>query len=439
MEGHEALTINTRLLLGVLLLAGAVSACAQPAATVPVATHPPPTAIKATALPPIQVHSFTLTQDPNNGGWRVVGLVENRGISAFEGVELEVTLLGAAGEQLAQATVPTFLNTLVPDELSPFVARIDSTAAVAEAQVEVVGFGPSRAKRAEVEVQIDEFFTIETGELAVIGHLTNSGIGPVRISSLALLAAGPASDPIMLMPAVTWKRTLGPSESAPFMGLAPADPGPARWTAYHDAVGQDRPMELGIQLVGEAELQFTAQGAPFVVGSLINSGPRPAVGAVLLTLYEGSRIVSLLNVEPPVALPPAEVVSFSAFGFPGLALRSSDPIAFRIEAQIDTLEPVKPESRIALPLDISTFHSVGSALFIRGQVRAPADSPIESATVFAEVRSSSGDLQTAGWAVVDHLGPGSEADFVIELPLPEGFEDTLPEYDLRAIGLKAQP
>ena len=97
----------------------------------------------------------------------------------------------------------------------------------------------------------------------------------------------------------------------------------------------------------------------------------------------------------------------------------------------------------ALPLvdvqvDVSTFLSVGSAIFIRGTIHNPMDFDVEAATVYAEVRSSTGELVTAGWSVVEALEPGASAEFVLDLPIPVGMDATLTEYDLRAIGLKAQ-
>ena len=82
---------------------------------------------------------------------------------------------------------------------------------------------------------------------------------------------------------------------------------------------------------------------------------------------------------------------------------------------------------------------MGSALFIRGTLSNTAQSRIDVATVFADVRTSSGELFTAGWSVLGPLEPDESTEFVLDLPVPAGVGAELLEYDLRAIGTKAQP
>jgi hypothetical protein len=67
------------------------------------------------------------------------------------------------------------------------------------------------------------------------------------------------------------------------------------------------------------------------------------------------------------------------------------------------------------------------------------DFDVEAATVYAEVRSSTGEIVTAGWSTVGSFEPGTAGEFVLDLPIPAGMDATLTEYDLRAIGMKAQP
>jgi len=67
------------------------------------------------------------------------------------------------------------------------------------------------------------------------------------------------------------------------------------------------------------------------------------------------------------------------------------------------------------------------------------DFEVHAATIYAEVRSSTGELVTAGWSAPESLSAGASADFVLDLPIPVGMDATLSEYDLRAIGLRAEP
>ena len=94
---------------------------------------------------------------------------------------------------------------------------------------------------------------------------------------------------------------------------------------------------------------------------------------------------------------------------------------------------------VALSVHVSVFLSEGSAIFIRGTIHNPMEFAVDGATVYAEVRTSTGELVTAGWSESQSLEPDELADFQLELPVPAGMNATLTEYDLRAIGLKAQP
>jgi len=45
---------------------------------------------------------------------------------------------------------------------------------------------------------------------------------------------------------------------------------------------------------------------------------------------------------------------------------------------------------------------------------------------------------TAGWSAPEKLVAGASVEFVLDLPIPVGMDATLTEYDLRAIGLRAE-
>jgi hypothetical protein len=187
-------------------------------------------------------------------------------------------------------------------------------------------------------------------------------------------------------------------------------------------------------------LHLTAQGAPFVVGTLANSGD-PASGSVLISLFDENRFIGLWELETPRPLETGEQLPFAAFGFPGINLRldPGDPSAIRVETRIEETAADSAPRLIDMPVDVSAFLSVGSTIFIRGTVHNPMDFDVDAATVYVEVRLSTGELATAGWSAAGSLGPGASGEFVLDLPIPVGLDATLTEYDLRAIGLEAQP
>jgi hypothetical protein len=195
-----------------------------------------------------------------------------------------------------------------------------------------------------------------------------------------------------------------------------------------------------MEIIEEPVLHLTAQGAPFVVGTLANSGATATVGSVMVSLYEGNRLIGLWEIDTPHPLQPGEQLAFTAFGFPGISRHFDprDPSAVQVETRVEARPGDQAAAAVSLPLDVSAFLSVGSAIFIRGTVHNPMETDVEAA-VFAEVRSSLGDLVTAGWSEVETIEPEGTAEFVLDLPVPEGLDASLTEYDLRAIGLEAQP
>lgn len=388
-----------------------------------------------------RVASFNLVPGLVPRDWRVIGRVENQGKTGVHSLKLRVALLDAANQELAAATIRPLLSNLAPGEHSPFSVNFESVGEAVAAEIELLDYELMEFQRAELEVRLEEFFDLESGELALFGSITNPETQSVVLSEIGFLAEGPGNLSLFLAPMAYGPHTLAPKETVSFIALAPEDPGLARWSSYHDGSIEFQPPLVALELVGPPHLEFTPQGLPFVVGTLVNRGRAPEQGGVLLFLHEGERLVSMLNIQTPLPLDVQEQLPFAAFGFPGFELRrrSDDPEAFRVEARVESQLAELGQIQVLLPVDVSAFHSVGSVLFIRGSVHNPLDESLRSAAVFAEVRSVTGELLTAGWSSAEGLVPGESQAFVVELPLPEGVDATLSEYDLRAIGLQARP
>lgn len=416
-------------------------------------TPPPPTSV-----PPIRVISHHLSQGPALGEWRVVGLIENQGQIRVGQVQLKVTLLDATGKVIAEESARTLMSNLLPGEASPFSVSFEGVAAPAEARVETLPQEPANGStidgrqddgpltngrqndhRPELFSELEEFFVIGSGELAMMGFITNPGNRPIVLDSLGFLGRALNDSEKSLAVMQFGPNQLDPGETAPFLALAPENPGAVEWILFHDGLIADPPSPSSLEILGNPMLHLTAQGAPFVVGVLANSG-EAAAGSVLISLFDGNRLIGLWELETPRPLEAGEQLPFTAFGFPGVSLRfdPSDPNAIRVETRVEESTANRAPALVDLQVDVSTFLSVGSAIFIRGTIHNPMDFDVEAATVYAELRSPTGELVTAGWSVVEALEPGASAEFVLDLPIPVGMDATLTEYDLRAIGLKAQ-
>ena len=428
--------------LVVLGLAACQTAAVAPSASPsPSSTPPPPT-----PAPPIRVISHHLSPGSAPGEWRVVGLIENQGQAAVGQVEISVSLIDAAGKTIAETSTAALMSNLIPGEASPFSVTFNAAIAPADARVELKTYEAADGRsadhrRVELLSALEEFFITGSGEFAVLGFVTNPGRSHVSLKSLNFLGRGPDGSEKLVASMQFGPNRLAPGETAPFMALAPENPGSVQWIQYHDGLIAEPPRANALEIRGEPQLHLTAQGAPFVVGTLANSGTTAAAGSVLVSLLDGNRLIGLREIEIPRPLQAGEQLAFTAFGFPGVNLRfdARDPSAVRADTRVEESLADETKTPVVLPVDVSAFHSVGSAIFIRGTIRNSTEVKVEAATVYAEVRSSLGELVTAGWSATVSLDPGGAAEFVLELPIPVGMDATLMEYDLRAIGVEAQP
>lgn len=430
---------------------GLASVACQTTAISPTASAAPTsTAVPATPAPEIQVISYELSPGPAAGEWRVVGLVENQSEGFVGRIGLGVTLIDAAGAEIVRKSTETLMSNFHPGEAGPFSVTFEGVYAPAEARVEPLALEPPDGglvletvdhPRAELISELEEFFATGSGELAVMGTVTNPGRSAVSLDSLSYLGRGPDGGEILVAEMYYGPRRLAAGETAPFLALAPENPGTVQWTQYHDGLITEPPNIGALEIRGDPQLNFTAQGAPFVVATLANSGLSASSGTVLVSLLDENRLVGLWEVDTPRPLQPGEQLAFAAFGSPGVRprLSLSDPGAIRVETRIEARPAEEGGTSVTLSVDVSVFLSEGSAIFIRGMIHNPMEFAVDAAIVYAEVRSSLGELLTAGWSESRSLEPGGSAEFILDLPIPAGMDATLTEYDLRAIGLEAQP
>ncbi len=444
------MTQSKLLQFGILTaLCAALAACQTVADSPTERPLPSATAPLPTIVPSIRVVSHYLSQGPAPSEWKVIGLIENQGQQTVGQVQLTVSLLDSTGKVIAEEPASALMSNLLPREASPFSVSFEGVAAPAEVQIETLRQEPAYEAtageqpvdhRPELATELEEFFVTGSGELAIMGFITNPGNRHIALDSLGFLGRAPNDSEKSLAVMQFGPELLAPGETAPFLALAPGNPGAVQWSSFHDGRVTERPNPGTLEILGDPMLHLTAQGAPFVVGTLANSGD-PATGSVLISLFDENQFIGLWELETPRPLEAGEQLPFAAFGFPGINLRldPGDSNAIRVETRIEETAADSAPTLIDMSVDVSMFLSVGSAIFIRGTVHNPMDFDVDAVTVYAEVRSSTGELVTAGWSTTGSFEPGASGEFVLDLPIPMGLDATLTEYDLRAIGLKAQP
>ena len=286
------MTVRTSLIALLTLLS--VSACAeQIGEAVPPTSQVPPgySLDRATALPSLEFDSIELLAGEGPGDWEVIGLLRNRSGLGVSDVQIRVAVYDSRGQQLAELATRTQMANLAAGEASPFLVMFPGVGPAIKAEARVDSFERGFVRRSKLEIELIEEFPTETGALALLGTLSNSSSRIQAFSSLSLVGFGAASRPRALAVLRYGPRVLGPGETVPFLALASGSPGQLSWQAYHDAVEVEDPRPDSLVMDEPPRLRVDSQGSIFVVGSLRNEAHSPAFASVLITLWDGDRIL----------------------------------------------------------------------------------------------------------------------------------------------------
>lgn len=427
--------------VGLIPILAALHACgpgSNPAAS---PTVPPTPTIVLTPTPVFQAEVLALTVLPDSqpGDWRVVGLLQNRSGFAVADIQLTVWLEDARGERLAEATVQPALTHLGPGESTPFEARFQGVGAVSGAEASLLLARRSPLQRAQAEVSEPELIAGE--ELLLLGLISNPSSSPIAIDRVAYLGVnsqGLGQALALGQAAPTW---LEAGASSPFLAVAATTQEPLRWVPYVDAQTQEPLPGSGIELVGEAELHHTPQGLPFAVGVLTNTDDQPRLPSLLLIVRHAGQVLSVAGLSGPFPIGPDEQLPFGFADFPGLGLQldelQPDPASLSVEVLVDPrASALSPDHRNQLEVQIDSFESVGSAVFLRGAVTNPHSVSLARPSLYVALRTTGGELLTAGWPeLAARLAGGARLEFVVDLPFPESGDLTMSEFDVVAFGL----
>ncbi len=425
--------------LFVVLLAAAScrSAADSPTAPRPTPTRPVPS---PTPLPALEITSLEVLDAETPGEWDIVGIVGNRSESAHEQVRIQLNLFDSQGTGLGSSTTVGLIDPLPAGAQTPFWIRVRlPNRELATVQPSLTSRPADDVVTADLTVAIGQQFVTASGERALFGTVTNDQDAAVQVSGLALLAIAPDSRPRALAQMRIGPTLLAAGESTPFLAVSMANPGHVEWRPYSGGVIADVPISHEVESFAPPELHFTPQGAPYVIGELEMSGSTAQRVRLSFTIRGRDRLLTMGNLETYVPLQPGTRLGYAATDFPGAMLRGVTPDTENLSVEL-RLESI-PDSSAMLPLAarVDVFHSVGSALFLRGSLTNENTLSVDFPAVFVEVRRLDGELWTAGWA--DLSGPleaGDQQDFVLQLPLDEELDLATLELDLRAYGTRAE-
>jgi hypothetical protein len=416
--------------LGLLLAAcGPTQAIPSPTAAGPSPSPHPPTAAPTPTLA-AQVGRPRVSRQAD-GGQVVRGIFSNQSDQAVAGLRLAVEVYGAQGNLLAAGTTGPLLPWLAPGAESPYQFPFTADDAAARAQARLVGYRPTDLQSALVTVEIERVLETVDGGARALGWLQPPRTGGAHIDRLALASYdGGALAEVSAQP--TTVHSLSNGRLVPFEAIFNGLVELVGMEPYLAASAAD-PASDQIAIEVAPGLQFDARGNPFVTGTLINQGNSPAAAEAVLALRDRDGLLRVLSVGSPLPLTAGES---RPFGVGQLALPSgTDPANLTLDgfvgaAQTELGDPVPISSAI------SSFEQIGGSVFLRGAVDNLNAVTVASPTLFAALRSTEGELWTAGsLQLAEAIKPGESIPFVINLPLPAEIELPAGEFDLRALGL----
>jgi len=359
-----------------------------------------------TPRPEIVIQALVLFPDEELGGYYVIGTLENQSQEQIDSISIQITILDTEEELVSEQVIQPFLNRLSPKAISPFKATFPNVGEAASVNAEILTY--QKIEFEEVSIEIDDLQTISTND----GFPYTAGL--------------------------SW---LGPGERAPFLALSSQDPGEVDLVPYYNATLTRGSRSAPLTISTPPKVLITEQGSPMILGTITNTHNRSYDMSFLIILRIEDEILTITSIKPLLPLRPGESRPFAITEFPGLTAQLEKYGSWVGELTAEILvDPYasRPSTRSLVQLDvqITQFEPIGSSLFIKGEMFNPKETGVESATVLAAVRSTAGELLTAGWTYLLEILPGNGSrEFVLHLSLPEGADPAMTEYDVQAFGL----
>lgn len=399
--------------------------------------------VEVTPLPTLaaEFYDLTLLSGENVNDWVLLGFLENQSELSVVDISIQVSIHNEMGEQITQQIISPLMSYLEPGEKSPFKARFSDESRIASYTAEVIAYQTGSFRRGRVNVDTLSITPTADGGVAILGTVTNPGPSPVTLNNFGFLAHdvhGQITDLATISAGLT---ILDSDETAPFLVLTETNPGDVEFTPYVDAIVTQKPDATLIATLEPPSIRLTEQGALMVVGSVVNEDIRPRWATLLLVVSQAENIVAAAPIRMPLPLQPGESQAYAIADFPGLraqiAPRTSLSDDLSAEIIVDPLGSL-PTDKSSTPLDlqITHFEPIGSSLFLRGVISNNGETNVEEAIVLVTIRSTAGELITAGWFISsEQLSIGDSAEFKLHLSLPKGTDPTMSEYDVQAAGL----
>lgn len=417
-----------------VVLAGCAPAGPAPTATTPATAAPTPSPIPATPT----LHAFLpepmLVESPL-GRRGALGLIRNQAPFAVERIDLRMTFLSSAGDTLHRERLRPLLPYLAPGEASPVHLEYKGSPEPSSIGLEVISYRVREAPTVQPVVDVQQTSATAEGGTRVLGEVElQNEAEAARIDGYAVANESPDGKLTSLARAVLAPSYLASGELLPFEALLPTQARLTSIRTYVSASPAERRPPSPVEVVLTPGWSSDPQGRPFLVGIVRNPTDTTVAAEILLAFRHDGELVQVIGLDGHVPLAPGEQ---RPFGVRELALpKDVDPTAVELEPIIVPPAPGEIPPRVeTLRMDIAGAEALGSNFFLRGQVSNDGPAAVANPTLFAALRATDGTLWTAGWLQLgDTFAAGQSEMFVLSLPLPEGIEVPLGEFDLRALG-----
>ena len=389
----------------------------------------------------VVIQDLILYPGEDYGGYYVIGTLENQSQDQIGSISIRISIFDTEERLISEQAIQPFLARLSPKAISPFKTYFPNASEAASVSAEIITYQPIKYKEVAMEIADLKTFTTNDGGMAILGFLENPNTTAVVIDALGFLTVDSQGDPIDLFPYTAGLSMLGPGERTPFLALSSQDPEDVDLIPYYYAALTRDERSISLIYSTPPEILITEQGAPLVLGTITNENKRPVELTFLIILRIENEILTITSINPLLPLRPGESRPYAITDFPGLTaqLPKNESLVGELTAEI-LIDPYgsRPSNRILVQLDVQIiqFEPIGSSLFIKGEVFNPQEIGVESTTVLAAVRSTAGELLTAGWTHLLETLPGNDSrEFVLHLSLPQGADPAMNEYDVQAFGI----
>ncbi len=442
-QPHLKGTVKKNLLLWIVVGSGLIGCSSNVPRVAPTPTslpalNPTPSETKS-VIETITVAEIRLYDDIQHKEIVVAGLLENDSSDSWGDIQVMVRLYNSANSVVDERMTQPTLSSLAPGEVSPFFVRFPNSTQVDRAEAAVVHTEPAIGERIDFSVTELETRAAADGMIEFIGEIKNLSYGHAAIEKSGVVIFD-ENDPLIEYVPITLRQTyINPRGSTPFIVRIDPQNADSSREYFVSLIEIDEPGPPTISILEEPVVHYTAQGTPYLIGTLSNASNRSQwVSALALVEHDG-RLAYMFDIHSPIPLAPDEKRPFNVDLSEIAPLldggsRDGDVV---IQWVVDPVQSRETQKRPAyLDLDIDQIETIGSTVYYRGSISNPYDVEIENPSILGALRTVNGDLVSAGWAQpARKLIPGETSTFTLALDLPEGSNSWDLEIDLQALGV----